>query len=91
MLNRLCNGLFWLYVTLATFALLLVPASERGLFGVEPSPLSGVFAVLLAQPWLSLLADRLFGEGVIRNLAVVGCCLALNAAILRLICRIFRH
>ncbi|MGD9544649.1 MAG: hypothetical protein AB7F41_06325 [Methylocystis sp.] len=91
MLNRLCKGVFWLYVISATLALLLVPISERGLFGVDPSPLAGVFAVLLAQPWLSFVPDGFFGDGAIWNLALTGCCLAFNAALLRLICRLFRR
>jgi hypothetical protein len=91
MANRLCKAVFWLYVGAASLALLIIPVSERGLFGVEPTPLAGVFAVLLAQPWLSLLPDVTGGKGAFWSLVLVAGCLMLNAALLRAVCRLFRR
>jgi hypothetical protein len=91
MLTRICRAAFWLYVVLAILALSLIPISERGLFGVEPTPLAGVFAVLLAQPWLSLLPDVTGGKGAFWSLVLVAGCLMLNAALLRAVCRLFRR
>ncbi|HTR12522.1 MAG TPA: hypothetical protein VMI72_04500 [Roseiarcus sp.] len=88
MAHKLCRAVFWLYAAMAAFALLLIPISAHGLFAVEPSPLAGVFAVLLAQPWLSLASDIASENAAAWNLAIVGGCLVPNAAILRLICRL---
>jgi len=86
MMSKLCRTVFFIYVGLAAAALLLIPISALRLFGAEPSPLAGIFAVLLAQPWLSL-ASEAGGESIIGNLGIVTACLALNAMILWLVCR----
>lgn len=44
-----------LYALLCLIALLLVPASIFGWFGVAEDPLGGVFAILLALPWSAAL------------------------------------
>jgi hypothetical protein len=44
-----------LYAALCVVALWFIPASVYGWLGVEPDPLSAVFAVLLAMPWTFLL------------------------------------
>lgn len=48
------------YAVLGALALFAIPASAFGWLGVEPDPLSGIFALLLALPWtigLYLLGD----------------------------------
>lgn len=91
MLHRLCRATFWLYVTLAILSLLLVPMSHWNLLGIERSPLAAVYAVLLAQPWLSLLPDTMVGKSMVWSLLLIGLCLVLNATILRLICRLLQR
>lgn len=91
MVNRLCRAVFWLYVGAASLAFLIIPVSERELFGVERTPLAGVFAVLLAQPWLLLLSDVSGGKGAFWSLVLVAGCLTLNAALLWVFCRLFRR
>lgn len=91
MLKRLCRAVFWLYVIMAILSLLLVPISAWHLLGIEPSPLAGVCAVLLAQPWLSLLPTAAASKSILWSLVLIGSCLALNAAILRLICRLLQR
>lgn len=91
MLSKACRVIFWLYVAAAALAFLLVPASEFSLFGMERTALAGVFAVLLAQPWISLLPDAWTGGNVAWNMIVVAGCLVLNAAILRLVCHLARR
>ena len=44
-----------LYAALCVVALWFIPASAYGWLGVEPDPLAGVFAILLALPWTLLL------------------------------------
>ncbi|MGH8703085.1 MAG: hypothetical protein ACREVR_18180 [Burkholderiales bacterium] len=44
-----------LYAALCVVALWFIPASVHGWLGVEPDPLAGVFAMLLALPWTRLL------------------------------------
>ena len=88
---RLCRLVFWFYVALAVASLAVLIVGVTGLFGVEKSPLAAVYAIVLAQPWLSLTAGLTSGESVILSLAHVMACLALNAAILRLACRLVRR
>jgi hypothetical protein len=91
MANRLCTAIFWLYVGAASLALLIIPVTERGLFGVERTPLAGVIAVLLAQPWLSLLPDVTGGKSAFWGFVLVAGCLTLNAGLLQVLCRLFRR
>lgn len=44
-----------LYLLAGVGALLLIPASAGGWFGIEPDPLSAVYALLLSLPWSMLL------------------------------------
>ncbi|WP_034491095.1 hypothetical protein [Afifella pfennigii] len=89
-MRRICISVFWFYVVLAIFSLLVVPLNRAGFLGMTPDPLAGVFAVLLAQPWISLIA-RIPGLGeVLEGPLFVAACLALNAALLRLLCRLAR-
>lgn len=90
-MSRVCAKIFWGYEIIGAVALALVPASHYGLFGLEPDPLSGVFAVILGQPWLSLLPFDLGTGGVLLNVLIVGVCILVNASILYLLCRLIRR
>jgi hypothetical protein len=52
-----------LYMLVSIAALALIPLNAAGLAG-EPDPLSGVFSVLLAAPWIWLAAP-VMSEGSI--------------------------
>lgn len=83
-MEKICTGVFWLYVAAASLALVVAVVSTLGLFGVQRTPLGAVFAVMLAQPWLSL-APEIGADSFAAGLALICACLVLNAAILRLI------
>lgn len=75
------------YIVLSLVALLLVPLNAVGAFGMEPDPLSGIFALLLSMPW-SLLTGRFASDtNTIWNLGLTAVGMALNAAILAFLCR----
>ncbi len=75
-----------LYVLLSIAALALIPLNAAGLAG-EPDPLSGVFSVLLAAPWI-WLAGPLMSEGsTVWNMVVAAGGMAFNALILWALCR----
>ena len=88
---RFCRLLFWLYVALAAASLMVLLVGMTGLFGVEKDPLAAVFAIMLAQPWLTLTSGLTSGADTMLSLAHVVACLALNATILRLACRLLRR
>ncbi len=83
----ICRAITLIYILLAVGSLALIPISALGLFGVEPDPLAGVFALLLAMPWTMLIEKFVELPGVAANMALVAICLAANAAILALACR----
>ena len=84
-MRKVCGVVFWLYVAAALASLALVPLSAAGAFGITPDPLSGVYAVLLSTPW-SYLGAALMSDDVWWNLALMGFGMAINAAIIRLLC-----
>ena len=55
MAAKIIRGIAIVYAALSLFALLLIPASLFGWFGVAPDPLSGVYAYLLSLPWILIL------------------------------------
>ncbi|AHY45615.1 Hypothetical Protein RradSPS_0332 [Rubrobacter radiotolerans] len=69
-----------IYALLCALALVLVPASAEGWFGLEPDPLGGVFAILLALPWsvalMALSGDRM---GLWPAMTILVCGMAVNA------------
>jgi Na+-driven multidrug efflux pump len=84
-MRTLCRAVIGLYVLPCIAAIAIVPLNAAGL-AREPDPLSGIFAVLLAAPWIWLL-DPLFSDsGVVWNLVLAAACMALNAAIMWAIC-----
>lgn len=84
----ICRAITLVYILLALISLALIPISAAGLFGVEPDPLAGIFAVVLATPWVQLIDKAVAVQGMAQNMALVGACLAFNAAILMLACRL---
>ena len=84
-MRKACRVVFWLYVAVALASLGLVPLGAAGAFGLTPAPLSGVSAVLLSAPW-SYLGAALMSDDVWWNLALMGFGMAINAAIIRLLC-----
>ena len=52
---KIARLLIVLYAALCVVALWFIPASVHGWLGVEPDPLSAVFAMFLALPWTFLL------------------------------------
>lgn len=70
-----------LYAALCVVALWFIPASVYGWMGVEPDPLSAVFAMVLALPWTFLL--RLVPDfGPWAAAALLAACMAINVWLL---------
>jgi hypothetical protein len=69
------------YAVAGIIAVLMVPASVYGWAGVEPDPLSGVFALLLGLPW-SLTLELLGEPNTWKSLAVCAVGIAINAWLL---------
>lgn len=90
-INGMRRALRWIlvvYVGLCAVALLLIWASAKGAFGLEPDPVAAVFAVLLAQPWLGMLGTEAGGGGLVSGILLIVACMALNAGILWLVQRL---
>ena len=78
---KLARLLIVLYAALCVVALWFIPASVHGWMGVEPDPLSAVFAMLLALPWTFLL--RFVPDaGPWAAAALLATCMALNVWLL---------
>jgi integral membrane sensor domain MASE1 len=83
--RRACAGLVWVYVVGCGLALAVVPATGAGI--LPPNPFAALGAVVLALPW-SVLSQLLFADlGVAANLALVAAGMAVNALLLRRLCR----
>lgn len=78
---KFVRALAALYALLCLIALLLIPASAHGWFGIAEDPLSGVFAILLALPWSAALG-HLPAMGTAATIAVLLAAMILNIAIL---------
>lgn len=70
-----------LYALLCLIALLLVPASIYGWFGVAEDPLGGVFAILLALPW-SVALGHFPALGTAATMVLLVAAMAINILIL---------
>ena len=64
------------------FALLFIPASAQGWFGITSDPLAGIFAALLSLPWI-LALDRLGFE--LTGIPSAALCMGINLLILLVI------
>ena len=80
-----CKAITGLYGLLCIAALAVVPLNSAGMMG-EPDPLAGIFAVLLAAPWIWLAGNLTSDDSTVWNMVVAGGCMALNALILRSLC-----
>jgi hypothetical protein len=74
-----------IYALLCVASLLIIPLNAAGMAG-EPDPLAGIFAVLLAAPWIWLTGPITSSTGTAWNMIVAGACMALNAIILWALC-----
>ena len=54
--------LLYAYAVAGAVSLLVIPASAKGWFGLEPDPLAAVFAIVLALPWGLPLLGMLSGD-----------------------------
>jgi hypothetical protein len=68
------------YCGLCLVSLLVLGAGTFGWFGVEPDPLSGVFALMLALPWPGVFDD--LGSGPAFGLIVVIAGMAINLLVI---------
>ncbi len=90
-MRRICPAIIVIYVAACVAALALIPMNAAGMFGMAPDPLSGIYAMLLASPWIYLL-DGLLGNGDLpRNMAMAVFSMAINTSLLGLLCRQFGH
>ena len=83
----ICRTIFWIFIGLYGIAILLWLVGTFGWFGAERDPLSGVFLIILGQPWtrwVDILPERLWP---IAAAAVP----AINAAIIYAVCRVLRR
>lgn len=77
----LLRGTIVIYVLACVISLLLVLATARSWFGLEPDPFVAIYAVTLSLPWVLLMPDlELFGAfngaatlilGMLINLALL--------------------
>lgn len=81
-----CRLVIWLYVALCLGSLVIIPLNAAGMAG-EPDPLTGIFAVLLAAPWIWLTGPITSESSSAWNMFVAGACMGLNATILWQLCR----
>lgn len=80
-MRKILHSIAVLYILASVIALMLIPASLNGWFGMEPDPLSAIFAYVLALPWV-LLLNLLPAMSTGMAAAVAGLAMALNALIL---------
>ncbi len=84
-MRKVCRAVIGLYVLACIAAIALVPLNAAGFAG-EPDPLSGIFAILLAAPWIWLTDSLMADTGVVWNLTLAAICMGLNATIMWAIC-----
>lgn len=80
-MRNVCRLVTGIYVMLCLLSLLAIPLGD--------GPLSGVFAVILAMPWMHILSNLVgdTGGNTIAGFALAGAGMGLNAAILWYGCR----
>jgi hypothetical protein len=86
-MRTLCRAVIGLYVLAGIAAIAIVPLNAAGLAG-EPDPLSGVFAVILAMPWMHIFTNIVgdAGGNAAAGFIMAGAGMGLNAAILWGLC-----
>jgi hypothetical protein len=85
--RTVCKVITGIYVMLCLGALAVIPLNAAGMFG-EPDPLSGVFAVILAMPWMHIFTNIVgdAGGNAAAGFIMAGAGMGLNAAILWGLC-----
>ncbi len=78
---RISQVIAAIYGFLCLAALLLIPASLGGWFGMARDPLAGIFAILLGAPW-SYLLNFIPNLGVWFNVAAVALGMTMNFLII---------
>ena len=86
-MKRFCKAFVGVYFVLCILALVLVPLNAVGAFGMDPDPLSGVFALLLSMPWSLWTGHFASDTNTVWNLGLGALGMMLNVAILAFICR----
>ncbi|MEE4239158.1 MAG: hypothetical protein V2I51_20755 [Anderseniella sp.] len=86
-MRTVCKVITGIYVMLCLGALAVIPLNAAGMFG-EPDPLSGVFAVILAMPWMHIFTNIVgdAGGNAAAGFIMAGAGMGLNAAILWGLC-----
>jgi hypothetical protein len=78
------------YGVLGLTSLALIPASANGWFGLDPDPLSAVFAMLLAMPW-SLALGRMGEMGPLLSITGLFAGICINIAIILAVGHLIRR
>ena len=86
-MRRVCRFVILAYIIVCIAALAIIPMTAAGTFGIQPDPLSGIYALLLASPWILLLADFVGNGDMVANMAMAAISMAINVVILLLLCR----
>lgn len=82
-----CRVFFWLFIASYLFAIFVYLTGVFGWFNTESDPLSGIFLIILGQPWITLSA--LLPESLLLFTGIIAP--VLNAAIIFVICRTFNR
>lgn len=87
MLSAFCRVVPALFALAYLLAVALLAASTFGLFGVEPDPLSGVYVILLGQPWVRFVdaTPEVLSPWLAAGAPIV------NLVLLMLICKVARR
>ena len=78
---RISRVIAAIYGFLCVAALLLIPASLGGWFGIARDPLAGIFAIVLGAPW-SYILNFLPSLGIWFNVAAVALGMVMNFLII---------
>ncbi len=78
---RISRVIAAIYGFLCVAALLLIPASLGGWFGMERDPLAGIFAIVLGAPW-SYILNFLPNLSIWFNVAAVALGMVMNFLII---------
>lgn len=88
LLGSLCRIFTAVYLIISIASVLLIPASDAGFLGLEPEPLSSVFAIFLGLPWSTMLGDYASDTSLVWNMFLFILGPAFNVLILILLCRL---
>lgn len=89
MMTNICRTITITYAIACLGALLIVPLNASGAFGMQPDPLAGIFAILLATPWPMLTDGLIKTDDPNWNLVLVAAGMGFNISVLWFLCRAF--